>query len=156
MPLYSGVVTTDLFLHWLFRFIHIGSIVLFLGGVVYARQVVLPTLNGLPEDLRKQSAAATQSRWRTTLYVLLALIVGSGLYNFLAGPKHGETYQIWFGVKMLFVAHILASAILWAASPYGDTEVDGKRKNRLLSISISGLIVIGISGYLRSLTLRGL
>jgi hypothetical protein len=150
------MVAPELFIHWLFRFIHIGSIVLFLGGVVYARQVLLPTLNSLPEDLRRQTAAATQTRWRTTLYLLLGLIVASGLYNFFAGPKHGQTYQIWFGIKMLFVAHILATAILWAASAYGDIAVDGKRKNRLLSMTVSGLIVVGISAYLRSLTLRGL
>lgn len=149
-------MTPDLLLHWLSRFLHIGSVVLFLGGIAYAKQVLLPTLNGLPDHLRRETAASTQTRWRATLYVLLVLIVASGLYNFFAGPKHGQSYQIWFGIKMLFVAHILASAILWAASPYGDTEIAGKGKHRSLSITISGLIVVGISAYLRSLTLRGL
>jgi len=154
--LYSGFVNPDLFVHWLSRFVHIGSVVLFLGGIAYARQVLLPTLNALPDDFRRQTAASTHTRWRATLYVLLALIVLSGLYNFFEGPKHGRTYQIWFGIKILFVAHILASAILWAVSAYGDTEFGSKRKHRLLSITISGLIVVGISAYLRSLTLRGL
>jgi hypothetical protein len=149
-------VAPELVIPWVFRFIHIGCVALFIGGVAYARQVLGPTLNSLPEDVRKQTAATTQIRWRTTLYVLLGLIVASGLYNFFAGSKHGQSYQIWFGIKMLFVAHILASAVLWAISPYGDIEIGGKRKNRLLSITVSGLIVIGISAYLRSLTLRGL
>lgn len=143
-------------MHVLFRFIHIASVILLLGGVVYARQALLPTLNALPEDIRKRAARDAQERYRTTLFVLLILIVGSGLYNFFTGPKHGQSYQIWFGIKMLLVAHILASAMLWATSPYGDVTVDGRSKRRLLSITVSGLIVVFISAYLRSLTQRGL
>ncbi len=151
-------MTADLFLHTAFRFIHILSVILFLGGVVYAAQVLVPTLNSLPEELRMRTAAGVQQTYRRTLYLLLILIVGSGLYNFFsyAGPRHGQTYQIWFGIKMLFVAHILSSAILWATSPYGDVSVAGKSKHRLMSIAISGTIVVLISAYLRSLTQRGL
>jgi uncharacterized membrane protein len=149
-------VTLDVFLHLLFRFVHIASVILIIGGVAYARQVMTPSLNDLPEEIRKRAAQDSQRRYRTTSFVLLILIVGSGLYNFFTGPKHGQAYQIWFGIKMLLVAHILASAILWATSPYGDVTVDGRSKRRLSSIVVSGLIVVLISGYLRSLTLRGL
>ncbi len=151
-------MTPDFLLHLLFRFIHISSVILFLGGVFYARQVLVPVLNTLPEDVRMQSAAGSQIRYRTILYVLLVLIVVSGLYNFLsyAGPKHGQAYQIWFGIKMLLVAHILAASVLWATSPYGDVSVAGKSKRRLLGITISGLLAVLISAYLRSLTLSGL
>jgi len=154
-------VTTDtpaLILHIIFRFVHIASVILFLGGVFYARQVLTPVLGVLPDSIKMPAAAGAQLRFRTVLWVLLVLIVGSGLYNFFSysGPKHGEAYQIWFGIKMLFVAHILASAILWGTSPYGDVPVAGKPKHRLLSITISGLIVVAISAYLRSLSQRGL
>ncbi|HEX3684860.1 MAG TPA: hypothetical protein VHU83_20145 [Bryobacteraceae bacterium] len=149
-------MTLDVFVHVLFRFIHIASVILLLGGVVYARQALVPALDALPEDIRKRAARDAQERYRPTLFVLLILIVGSGLYNFFTGPKHAQSYQIWFGVKMLLVAHIVASAILWATSPYGDVTVDGRSKRRLLSIAVSGLIVVFISAYLRSLTQRGL
>jgi len=158
---YPEDVTTDtpsLIIHLLFRFIHIASVILFLGGVFYARQVLVPVLEVLPEDARMTSAAGAQFRFRTVLWTLLVLIVGSGLYNFFtySGPKHTSAYQIWFGIKMLLVAHILASAILWGTSPYGDVTIAGKSKRRLAGIMISGLLVVAISAYLRSLTLRGL
>jgi uncharacterized membrane protein len=146
----------DIFLHWLFRFIHVGAVVLFLGAVFYARQVLVPVLSVLPDDVRMSSAARAQLRFRSMLWTLLVLIVGSGLYNFFTGLKHTPVYHAWFGVKMLLVAHILATAILWGTSPYGDVSVGGKGKNRLMSMTISGLIVIAISAYLRSLTQRGM
>lgn len=143
-------------LHVLFRFLHIASVILLIGGIGYARQVATPVFNMLPDDLLRSAARDAQGRYRTTLFVLLALIIGSGLYNFFTAPKHGQTYQIWFGIKILLVAHIVTSAILWATSPFGDVAVEGKGKHRLSSIAISGLIVVLISAYLRSLTQRGL
>jgi uncharacterized membrane protein len=149
-------VTPDLLFHVLFRFIHISSVIALLGGILYAGQVLVPTLNALPESVRLEAAGRAQRNYRSTLYTLLILIVGSGLYNLLAGPKHTYAYQMWFGIKMLLVAHIVSAAILWATSPYGDVTVAGKSKHRLLSVTISGLIVVFISAYLRSLTQRGL
>lgn len=86
------------------------------------------------------------------LFTLLTLIVLSGLYNFLvAAPKHTNTWQIWFGIKMLLVLHVLATAILWAISPY----VPAKSDRRLLGIAISGFVIVFISAYLRWLTQHG-
>jgi uncharacterized membrane protein len=151
-------VSLDIAAHIVARFLHIASVILLLGGVAYARQVLVPALNSLPEDLRAQSASAAQSRFKTAVYVLLTLIVLSGLYNFFtyAGPRHSAAYQMWFGIKMLLVAHIVATAILWALSPYGDAAVGAKRTRRAASITIAGLIVVAISAYLRSLSQRGL
>lgn len=146
----------NVFFEVLFRFIHIGSVVLLLGGIVYSRLVLVPTLNSIPEDLRLPAASRAQIGYRGTLYALLILIVGSGVYNLLTGPKHSEEYQIWFGIKMLLAAHLIATAILWSTSPYGDVSVARKSKHRLTSASISGLAIVLIAAYLRSLTLRGL
>ncbi len=142
--------------HVLFRFIHISSVILLLGGIVYARQVLVPTLNSIPEDVRLPAASRAQFTYRGTLYALLVLIVGSGIYNLLAGPKHTFDYHLWFGIKMLLVAHVAATAILWSTSPYGDVSVARKSKHRLTSLTISGLAIVLISAYLRSLTQRGL
>ena len=149
-------MTLDLLYHLLFRFIHISSVIALLGGVVYARQVLVPALNALPEDVRLEAAGRAQRKYRSTLYTLLILIVGSGLYNLLAGPKHSYVYQMWFGMKILLVAHIVSAAILWVTSQFGDVMVAGKSKHRLVSIAVSGLIVVFISAYLRSLTQQGL
>ncbi len=141
-------------LHVLARFIHIISAILIIGGAFYAHRAVTPVLNVLPEDQRLQSAAGLQLRYRTILFTVVALSFASGLYNFLRLP-HSHLYQIAFGFKMLAVLHIYATVILWATSPYGDVNFSGKGKHRLLSISISGTIVVLISAYLRSLSMPG-
>lgn len=149
-------MTPDLALHIISRFIHISSVVILIGGLFYARQVLLPTLGGLPEMFAADALAEARNRFRVPLYTLLALVVGSGLYNFFTGPKHGRDYQIWFGIKMLLVAHIVSTAILWATSGRESVTVKGKEGRRLLGLTISALLVIAISAYLRSLTQRGL
>jgi hypothetical protein len=72
------------------------------------------------------------------------------------GPAHTSTYQAFFGIKMLLVAHLLATALLWATSPYGDVAENGKGKHRLLSMTISGFLAVLASAYLRSLSQRGM
>jgi amino acid transporter len=151
-------VTPDILLHLLARFLHIGPIILLLGGVFYARQVVAPALQMLGSDQQVAVGATSQQRFRGTLWTLLGLIVLSGLYNFFnyAGPKHSSSYQMWFGIKMLLVLHVLATAILWGTSPYRDAAAAEKGKRRLLSMIVSGFLAVFISAYLRSLSQRGL
>jgi uncharacterized membrane protein len=148
------VADFEIILHVISRFVHILSAILILGGAFYANRVLTPVLNVLPEDQRMQAAAGSQLRYRTTLFVLVALSLLSGVYNYLSVP-HSRLYHIAFGIKMLAVLHIYATVILWATSPYGDVNFAGKNKHRLLSISIAGIIVVLISAYLRSLSMPG-
>ena len=145
----------DAFVHILMRFIHIGSVVTLIGAILYARLVLTPVLNELPEAARAAAASSAQVKFRQTVFILLVLIIGSGTYNLIAAGHHTAAWQMWFGIKMLLVLHIAAVSILWALSPYGDVTVAGKGKRRLLSLAISGLLVILISNCLRWLTMHG-
>ncbi len=146
-------MSPDILLHLLARFLHVGSVIVLLGGVFYARQVLVPTLSRLPEDQRSSAFAFSQKQFGGVLWTLLILILLSGFYNFFtyAGPKHTSTYQMWFGIKMLLVLHVAATAILWATSLKAE-----KVSRRLLSLSISGFAIVLISAYLRSLSQRGM
>jgi hypothetical protein len=148
------VADLEILLHVVSRFTHIICAIFLLGGCFYARRVLTPVLNILPEDRRMQAAAGAQLRYRTILFILIGLSLLSGVYNFLQAP-HSRVYHIAFGIKMLAVLHIYATAVLWATSPYGDVNFAGKGKHRLLSITIAGVIVVLISAYLRSLSMPG-
>jgi uncharacterized membrane protein len=146
------VTDIELLLHVVSRFVHILSAILLLGGAFYANRVLTPVLNILPEDQRMQAAAGAQLRFRSVLFTLVVLNLASGVYNYLLTP-HSKQFHIAFGIKMLAVLHIYATTVLLATSPYGDVEFAGKRKRRMGSIAIAGIIVVLISAYLRSLTL---
>jgi hypothetical protein len=138
----------------LFRFIHIASAILILGGAFYAHRVLTPVLNSLPQDQRMQAAAGAQLRYRTILFSAIGLSLLSGVFNFLRTP-HSRLYHMAFGIKMLAVLHIYATAVLWGTSPYGDANISGKNRRRMLSVAIAGVVVVLISAYLRSLSMPG-
>jgi uncharacterized membrane protein len=146
----------DVLLHLLFRFIHIVSVILFLGGAAYARFVLAPSLHALPENIRTHPTQHTQQRSRTALFLLLVLIAGSGLYNFFVGPKHQQLYHIVFGIKILLVCDVIAVAILWATSSYSDPGQERRNNRRLSHLAVAGILIVLISAYLRSLTQQGL
>jgi hypothetical protein len=140
------------------RFLHIGSAAGLVGGMLYARIAATPVLNSLPSAERAEAAKTVQLRFRGILFTMLALVVLSGLYNGFgpSAPQHGSQWHMWFGIKMLFVLHMLAAAVLWSVSPYGDVAVEGKGKRWLIGLVISGFITILIGDYLRYLTAHGL
>lgn len=138
------------------RFMHIGSIVVLIGSAVYGSLVLNPVLNALPEEARAAAAAGAQNRFRTMVYLLLLFILGSGIYNLLTGPAHTPSWHMVFGIKILAVLHILASAVLWAGSPHGDITVNGKGKRRLAGLAISGIVVVFLSAVLRVMTQQGM
>ena len=72
------------------------------------------------------------------------------MYNYPNEASFPPGYQMWFGIKILFVLHIAAAAILYSVRP----SSQAKRDRTALGIAISGVIVIAISAYLRYLSLR--
>jgi len=132
------------------RWIHIASVVTLIGGFIYARFVLGPALGSVPASEGEAVGAAAVRSFRGLLYTVLVTIVGSGIYNFATKASYPPGYQMWFGIKMLLVLHIAASAILYSVR----SSNQAKRNRTALSITISGLVVIAISNYLRYLSLR--
>ena len=132
------------------RWIHIASVVTLIGGFIYARFVLAPALASLPGSERELVGAKTANSFRPLLITVLITALGSGMYNYATKAVYPPTYHMWMGIKLLLVLHIAASAILYAVRHSNEA----KRNRTTLSIAISGLVVIAISGYLRYLSLR--
>ncbi len=133
----------------LLRWAHIASAATLVGGAVWARTVVTPALEPLDPEERIDAWRSLAARYGPLLYAAVAGALVSGLYNFFSHRGHTSYYQIWFGIKMLLVAHIFATAILLARMDIKTAEDERKRRRRLAGMAASGLVVILISAFLR-------
>jgi len=132
------------------RWIHISSVVTLIGGFIFARFAVSPALESLAEPTRGEVGDRVVGSFRKLLYLVLATILGSGLYNYLTKAVYPPHYHMWIGIKFLFVLHIFAVAVLFTIPGAGEI----KRKRWLTGLVYSGLIIIAISAYLRWISLK--
>jgi hypothetical protein len=116
----------DGLLHLGMRWLHVASVVVLLGGIFYARFAVGDLAQG----------------FKPMAYAAIGGILISGTYNFLSKQAYPPHYHMWFGIKILLVLHIFAATILYR----GKTRA-------LTGIVISGAIVLGISAWLRWLSI---
>jgi hypothetical protein len=116
----------DAFLHVSMRWLHLASMAVLLGGVFYGRF----------------AAGDLAMGFKPLAYAAIGGILISGTYNFLSKQAFPPHYHMWFGIKILLALHIFAATILYR----GKTRA-------LTGILISGAIVLGISGWLRWISL---
>ena len=117
----------------LFRWLHIASIVILLGGISYARFF----------------AGSFAPRFRPWIWITTVTILCSGLYNLLTKEGIPPAYHMWFGIKMLLVLHIFVVGLLITTKAIDDT----KRLRMMGGIAASGFVVVLVSAYLRWISL---
>lgn len=116
------------------RWVHIMTVVLLIGGVVYARG----------------AGASISTSFSSKLTWLAAAMFLSGLYNFLTKSSYPPQYHMWFGIKFLLALHVLGMLFLLNRPSIGDF----KRRRWMTGIVYSATVVIAISAVLRWLTLN--
>jgi hypothetical protein len=119
------------------RFVHIASAIVLLGGLFYARVMLLP------ESVQDRALALRFRPW--LIGSALGLLI-SGLYTYMTRIGHVvPSYHMWAGIKILFALHVLAVALLLARG-----GMDEARKARLMKGAVaSGFVVVLLGGYLR-------
>lgn len=130
-------------LNVLMRFLHIGSVVTLIGGVIFGRFALEPGVRSVAPETRDGMWGSAAERFRPFVYLAIAFLVISGLYNLFSNPGHTARYHIVLGIKLLLVLHVFAVTVL-AVQP------ENSRRGRLMAgAAISGLIIVAISAYLR-------
>ena len=135
-------------LNVIMRWLHISSVVVLVGGVLYARLVIVPALVSLPAQEQETLGDAMAARYRSLLYLAMLFLLGTGIYNFVMNLGRGPLYQALLGIKLLLVLHVFAVGIL-IVKPNNP-----KRARQMTGLLISGLIIIAISAVLRQLHLN--
>ena len=128
----------------LMRWVHISSVVTLIGGIVYARFVMIPSSalsHDAPTDMEERAAAL----FRPMVFAAMTGLVLSGLYNYLSKPGQSVLYHALFGVKMLLALHVFSVAILTTAPK------NPRRARQLFGAAVSGLTIVLISAYLKGI-----
>ena len=105
-----------------------------------------PALDSDPELLEKLAR-----RYRHLLYAAVTGLFVSGTFNLLSHSGHTPYYHAWFGIGILLALHVFAGALLAVRSGPATPEAANKRLRRLSGVAASGLAILLISAYLRSI-----
>jgi len=115
------------------RWLHLTSVVIIVGGAVHASFFSTP---GKP-----QPGAAQR-----VLFALIALL-GTGIFQLMNRMPVPSIYHMVFGIKFLLFLHV-GAVTLMVNRPGVD---EAKRSRMLTGVAISGLTVILLSAFLRSI-----
>ena len=139
----------DIFSRWL----HILAAAVAVGGLIYARLIVSPSLGILDADQRARILSQLSARFRPIVVAVIVILVATGSYNLLSILQEGvvTAYHMAFGIKFLLALHIFGMLFLVSAPPSGDAARDAKRSRLMTGAVISGLIVLALGAYLRTL-----
>ena len=150
-----------MFLKALIQWIHVGSVVLMIGGFFFFRVVLLPIANRSADPGSLISSALR--RFSGIVWTALLTVLISGLYNFISFFRTARTgaidpivsdyslYIFVLGVK-LFIVFLIFTLAIFLTFPYPVFEVYQKRPAPWLNLTvILGLIVIFLSAFLRRL-----
>jgi uncharacterized membrane protein len=131
----------NVFMRWL----HISSVAGLIGGMIYGRVVMTASAGELAPEARLALEERAAALFRPIVVVTLVCLMFSGVYNIISYTGHTTRYHILLGVKLLLVAHIFVSAIM-IVQPRNQ-----RRARQAAGAAIAGIIVIGISAYLRTI-----
>lgn len=133
------------------RWIHIGTAIVLVGGVVFLRFVLGPAAAQLPDEAHARLRELVMAKWKRFIHGGIALFLISGFYNYLVvlAPQHkgDKLYHALMGTKILlaFVIFFLSSALVGRAKAFAGMRAKMKLWQGI--IIVLAICVVGISGY---------
>ena len=135
------------------RWLHILAAITAVGGTIFARFVVVPTLEPLPPEERSALHAAMRARGSKIVAAAIAFLLLSGLYNIgviSIEYRLPRWYMPVFGVKFLLAFAIFTIAsLLSGRTPAADQLRRNLRFWLNLNIALA-VMVVCLSGVLRT------
>lgn len=144
-------------LDWLgivFRWLHILSAITAVGGTIFMRMALMPSVAVLSDEQHQALREQVRSRWVKWVMAAILFLIVSGIYNFAAklrtidegyiGLYHG---LFAFKVMLALVIFFLASALTGRSPKFAPI-----RQNAKLWLSVNmalAIVVVCISGVLR-------
>jgi hypothetical protein len=137
------------------RWLHLGSVIVMVGGSVFMRFLLMPAANALPDSEHQALRERIIGRWRKVVHTSIGLLLLTGIYTLVSRIKLvGPAWHALFGIKFLLalVVFFIASALV-GRSPALAPMRENRAKWLSIAITLATLIVL-ISGVLRYIPLK--
>lgn len=147
----------EFFIGLVSRWLHVLAAIAAVGGTIFARFALLPSLQELPEAERKELHDRIRRRWSKVVMAAIGFLLLSGIYNFvmiarsplLDDEKFKPIYHALFGVKFVLALAVffIASALVGRSPAFAGLRANAKK---WLSINLLlAVLIVCISGFMR-------
>jgi uncharacterized membrane protein len=134
------------------RIVHVGTVIALIGGSAFTLLVLMPSARELSDESHDTLAAAVQSRWKRFVHIGVALILISGIYNYVqavSNHKGDGLYHALIGIKFLIamVVFFIAAALVGRSA-----KLEPIRQSKAKWLTILLLLaatIIAISGFVK-------
>lgn len=144
------------------RWAHILAAITAVGGTIFMRMALVPSVGVLPDDERKRLHEQVRSRWVKAVMAAILFLLLSGTYNIVMKEKQLKTveasvkslYHMLFGIKFLlaFAIFFLASVLTGRSPAFANMRANARF---WLSLNMTlAILVVCISGVLRALPIK--
>jgi uncharacterized membrane protein len=137
----------------IFRWLHIGTAIVVVGGTAFKLFVLIPAAKEIADDERQKLRAAVMKRWKWFVHLGVGLFLISGFFNYLwvQAPLHkgDKVYHMLMGMKILLALGVFALAeIMVGRSKLAEKMRQNAPKFLAINLTLAVVIVL-MSGYLR-------
>ena len=139
----------DLLLRW----VHIFSAIAMVGGTIFWRFVLFPSVQTMPDASRSELLGTIRGRWARIVMLASGLLLASGLINAVLAIKRydfsGSPYHILVAVKL-----VLALIVFWLAATLSGRSKNAERfRERMgywLTVNlILAVILVCLAGFMK-------
>lgn len=135
------------------RWIHIGAVIVAIGGAVYQRFALLPgAQEALDDDARDSLREALRRRWSKVVGASIGVLLLTGFLNFVlvaVPPKiHAIPYHPIFGLKLLMAFAIFFLASVLAGRSPGFAAMRKNSAKWLNVIIALAVVIVFLSGLM--------
>ena len=143
------------FVNLILRYTHILGAITMMGGTLFMRLALLPTLQGIDAEKRAEVHQGVRSRWAMVVGIATGMLLISGIANLGLASRYtfnvpgGLSYSMLGGIKLILALPIF----LLAALLMGKTNLAKKvQANAATVMNINlllALILVFIGGWLK-------
>lgn len=133
------------------QWLHLSAAVLGVGGLAFLALILLPALRIFDPEQRQLILNAVTGRFRWVTWIVVPLLMSSGLYNVRQYYWEVPSGRVWkLLVTKIILSGTLFAIVLMLTLPLRIFDWFRARRGMWLAIALTlGLIVIYISAYLR-------